>query len=42
MIRRIKYGIKNGYPTVWLQKGKFSNELPNTETGEPLLIIKKL
>jgi FMN phosphatase YigB (HAD superfamily) len=41
-IRGIKYGNQNGHPTVWLQKGKFANELPNSETGIPTYTIKSL
>ncbi|MFA6274290.1 MAG: HAD hydrolase-like protein [Candidatus Paceibacterota bacterium] len=41
-VRGIKYGNKNGHPTVWLQKGTFANELPNLETGAPTYIIKLL
>ena len=42
MVKSIKYGNKNGHPTVWLQHGPFSNELPNIETGIPTHIIKSL
>ncbi len=42
IIRGIKYGNRRGHPTVWLQKGKFENELPNEETGQPTFIIKSL
>ena len=40
--RSIKYGNKNGHPTVWLQKGRFADELPNSETGIPTFTIKSL
>ena len=42
IVKSIKYGNKNGHPTVWLQAGKFSNELPNDETGIPTFTIKTL
>ncbi len=41
-IRGIKYGNKRGHPTVWLQKGKFANELPNKDTGIPTSTIQSL
>ena len=28
IVRGIRYGNKNGHPTVWFQNGKFANELP--------------
>ncbi len=34
-LRGIRWGNANGATTVWVCKGKFSNELPNEETGEP-------
>lgn len=41
-VRDVAYGDRNGNPTVWLQKGKFANELPNSETGVPTYTIKSL
>lgn len=41
-VRGIKYGNLRGHPTVWLQKGKFENELPNEETGMPTFTIHSL
>ena len=41
-IRRMDYVIKNGFQTVWLQKGKFSCELPDIQTGFPKYTIKEL
>ena len=41
-VRGIRYGNTHGHPTVWLRKGKFSNELPNNETGEPTFTINSL
>lgn len=29
VVKSIKYGNKNGCPTVWLKNGLFANELPN-------------
>ena len=40
--RGVKYGNKNGHPTVWIQKGKYANELPNAETGQPTYTIHDL
>lgn len=42
MVKSIKYGNKNGYPTVWLKSGPFANELPNSETGIPTFTIETL
>lgn len=41
-IRGVRYGNKNGHQTVWIQKGRFSDELPNAETGVPTYTIKSL
>lgn len=41
-VRGIRYGNNNGHPTVWFQNGKFANELPDSSTGAPTLIIKSL
>jgi len=41
-VRGIKWGNQKGCVTIWLQKGKFSQELPNEETGQPSFIIKEL
>lgn len=29
VFRGIKYANKNGHPSVWIQKGKYAEELPN-------------
>jgi len=42
VVRGIKYGNLHGHPTVWLQKGKFANELPNSETKSPTFTIHSL
>jgi len=41
-IRGIKYGNQHGHPTIWLQRGKFAQELPNEDTGQPTHIIHEL
>jgi len=41
-VRGISWGNKIGATTIWLKKGKFSNELPNEETGSPSHIIENL
>ncbi len=42
VIRGIKWGNQNATTTIWLQKGKFENELPDAETGTPTFTIKNL
>src|SRR3989344_9318755 len=42
VFRGIRYGNKHGHPTVWIKKGKYSNELPNAETGQPTYTIREL
>lgn len=42
VVKSIKYGNKNGHPTVWLKNGPFANELPNLETGIPTFTIETL
>jgi FMN phosphatase YigB (HAD superfamily) len=42
VVKSIKYGNKNGHPTVWFQNGLFANELPNEDTGNPTFIIHSL
>lgn len=41
-VRGIKYGNLRGHPTVWLQQGKFANELPNDKTKSPTFAIHSL
>jgi FMN phosphatase YigB (HAD superfamily) len=41
-IRGIKWGNKQSSQTVWLEKGKFSGEKPNKETGMPTHTIHEL
>lgn len=41
-IRGIQYANKNGHPSVWLRQGKYANELPNEETGQPTYTVKSL
>jgi len=38
----IKIGNQIGCKTFWINKGKFENELPNEETGEPTYIIESI
>lgn len=42
VVRGIKYGNMKGHPTVWLQKGKFKEELPSEDTGNPTFVIHSL
>ena len=42
VVKSIKYGNKNGHPTVWLKSGPFANELPDLETGIPTFTIETL
>jgi FMN phosphatase YigB (HAD superfamily) len=42
IIRGIRYGNKNGHPTVWFQNDKFADELPNKDTKEPTYMIHSL
>lgn len=42
VIRGIAWGNKHGAKTVWIKKGKFSNELPNKITGFPTYTIDSL
>ena len=42
VIRGIQYANKNGHPSIWLQKGKYASELPNTDTGLPTYTVKSL
>lgn len=41
-IRGVKFGSKNGCQTVWFQNGKFADELPNEDTGNPSYTIHSL
>ena len=42
MFREIQWGNHAGCLTIWLQKGKFANELPTKETGLPRHTIHEL
>jgi FMN phosphatase YigB (HAD superfamily) len=42
VIRGIRWGNKFGATTVWFQNGKFKNELPTTETGNPTFTVHSL
>jgi len=41
-LRGIKIGNKLGCKTAWIEKGEYSNELPNDETGNPYYTIKSI
>lgn len=41
-IRGIAWGNRNGCTTIWLRKGKFSEELPDEGTGQPTHSIHEL
>ena len=41
-IKRMSWPIQNGLKTCWLKRGKFANEVPDIETGEPTFIITNL
>ncbi len=40
--RGIKWANQKGCQSVWMQKGKFADELPNAETGQPTHTIHNL
>jgi FMN phosphatase YigB (HAD superfamily) len=42
VVRGISWGNRNGAQTVWVKKGKFANELPHEETGNPHFIINEI
>ncbi len=42
MIRGIAWGNKQGATTVWFRNGKFRDELPTVETGQPTYTIHHL
>lgn len=42
VVRGIKIGNKLGCITCWIQKGKYSHELPNKETGKPTYKINSV
>ena len=39
IIRGIAWGNRTGVYTIWFQNGKFKDELPSEETGEPTFTI---
>lgn len=41
-VRGIRYANEHGHPSIWVQKGKFANELPNETTGYPIVTVKSL
>ena len=40
--REIKIGNELGCRTIWIQKGDYSHETPNEETGEPTMKINTI
>jgi len=42
MLRGIAWGNRRGARTVWLRKGKFSDELPTEETGHPTFTVSDI
>lgn len=42
VVRGIRWGNACGATTIWLRRGKFMDEKPNEETGEPTYIISNL
>jgi len=42
VIRGIMWGNANGCKTIWVQNGKFSNELPDDKTGVPSHTIRSI
>ncbi|MBI3335415.1 MAG: HAD hydrolase-like protein [Candidatus Portnoybacteria bacterium] len=41
-VRGIQWGNEHGTMTIWVKKGKFSNELPNDQIGQPTHTIETL
>ncbi|MFA6467162.1 MAG: HAD hydrolase-like protein [Patescibacteria group bacterium] len=41
-IKRLSFPIKIGCQTIWIKKGKFFNEEPDSESGKPDYIVKSL
>lgn len=41
-IRGVRWGNQHGCTTIWLRRGKFANESPNQQTGEPTWTISDL
>ena len=42
VVRGIRWGNSCGATTIWLRRGKFRDEEPNEETGEPTYVISNL
>ncbi|MCP6719955.1 MAG: hypothetical protein KJI72_01335 [Patescibacteria group bacterium] len=42
IMRRLQFPIAEGCKTIWIQRGKFANELPNETTGYPTVTVKSL
>ncbi|MDP7115495.1 MAG: HAD hydrolase-like protein, partial [Candidatus Woesearchaeota archaeon] len=41
-VRGVQWGNKKGCKTIWVKQGKFKDELPNEETGQPNYKIDSL
>ncbi len=41
-MKRMSWAISRGLKTVWIQKGKFADELPDEDTGQPTHTIYSL
>ncbi len=41
-VRGVRYANAHGHPSIWVRRGKFANEEPNRETGEPTCIAVSL
>jgi FMN phosphatase YigB (HAD superfamily) len=41
-IKRLSFPIKIGCQTIWIKKGKFSNEEPDNQSGKPDYIVESL
>ena len=41
-IKRLSFPIKIGCKTIWIKKGKFSDEEPDSESGKPDYIVESL
>ena len=39
MIRGIAWGNRRGCQTIWFKQGKFADELPNEQTGQPTFTV---
>lgn len=42
VVKGIAWGNRKGAKTAWIKKGRFADELPTPETGEPTFIIQSV